>query len=435
MRALIIPLFLSAVSIGSVSAQTVPLRITMPQAIALAVQNNVTLRVAKAQSEAARARALQAASQLLPHLTATASQTRNFRTNIDALEGPGLLPFSFLPAFSTFDARLTLVQEIFNWSAQETRRSQKQREESARLRQTLAEEQVAAAAGLAYVEALRSGAAIEAVLADERLAKELLSLAEDRHSAGAATGLDVAREKTRVAQEHSRVLYAQVAGAAAQLRLAHIAGLSLDRELRLDSAFAVSAATVPSAGPSISEALRNRTELALGRAELDAADYSLQAARFTRLPVVAVNGQFAISGNEPDSKSGSVGSMGIGLALPLFEGGALTGKIREARAALDEAAARLDDMTVQVEEDVRLSLKRFEAALEQVQTAELALGLAGSELEMAQGRFAAGVGDNVELVNAQTALSVSRSTRVDALAQYNNARINLALALGRMRSM
>ena len=91
-------------------------------------------------------------------------------------------------------------------------------------------------------------------------------------------------------------------------------------------------------------------------------------------------------------------------------------------------------MDVQVEQDVRLSLKQLAAAVEQVQTAQEAVTLALSELEMAQGRFSAGVGDNVELVNAQTSLSEARSARVAALAQYNNSKINFALAQGHMRA-
>jgi outer membrane protein TolC len=85
----------------------------------------------------------------------------------------------------------------------------------------------------------------------------------------------------------------------------------------------------------------------------------------------------------------------------------------------------------QVEEDVRLAFSALRTTSEQVAAAQQSVVLAERELEMARDRFRAGVGDNVEVVTAQAALSDARSAEVTALAQYNAARLNLAAALGR----
>ena len=85
----------------------------------------------------------------------------------------------------------------------------------------------------------------------------------------------------------------------------------------------------------------------------------------------------------------------------------------------------------QVEEDVRLAFSALRTTAEQVTAAQQSVVLAQRELEMARDRFRAGVGDNVEVVAAQSALSNARSAEVSALAQYNAARLNLAAALGR----
>jgi outer membrane protein TolC len=50
---------------------------------------------------------------------------------------------------------------------------------------------------------------------------------------------------------------------------------------------------------------------------------------------------------------------------------------------------------------------------------------------MARDRFRAGVGDNLEVISAQTSLANAREAQVTALAQHNAARLNLAAALGR----
>jgi outer membrane protein len=65
-----------------------------------------------------------------------------------------------------------------------------------------------------------------------------------------------------------------------------------------------------------------------------------------------------------------------------------------------------------------------------VTAAQKAVTLSERELELARDRFANGVGDNVEVVNAQTALENARQVYVSSLLQFNVARLNLAVALG-----
>ena len=80
---------------------------------------------------------------------------------------------------------------------------------------------------------------------------------------------------------------------------------------------------------------------------------------------------------------------------------------------------------------MRLALTTLRTAAAQVRAADESVMLAQRELEMARDRFRAGVGDNLEVVTAQTSLANARDAQVTALAQHNAARLNLAAALGR----
>jgi TolC family type I secretion outer membrane protein len=405
--------------------------LTLAQSISLAVNNNLDIKLAAAQTEEAKSAVMQSVAALLPHLRGTMSQTRTFRENLDA---QGFAGYGYIGPFDTFDARLTLVQDILNWNSYAKLQSSEQKKNSALLKQQLAAEQVSASAALAYMDVLRSAASLYSVQADEKLAREMLALSQERHSAGTATGLDVAREKTRVAQARSKVLNAQVIFDDAGLRLRHVIGIPLDEDVRLADKLDTGTTSFPEESIAVACALNDRLELEIGRLEVSAAQYSEMEAKSGHLPTLSATGELALSGIKPDSGTGSVGDIGVQLRLPLFEGGAVSAQVREAGAVKAGASAKLADMRVQVEQDVRLALKQLNAAVEQVATAQEALELAQSELDMAQDRFSAGIGDNVELVNAQTSLSEARAERVNALAQYNNARINLALALGHMRT-
>jgi len=120
--------------------------------------------------------------------------------------------------------------------------------------------------------------------------------------------------------------------------------------------------------------------------------------------------------------------------LPLFNGGLTRGRITVAASRQRQAELQFSDLRAQVEEDVRLAYSGLRTTAETVRAADLAVTLAERELEMARDRFRAGVGDNIELVTAQTALANARSDQITALALYNGARLNLAAALGRAQT-
>ena len=91
-----------------------------------------------------------------------------------------------------------------------------------------------------------------------------------------------------------------------------------------------------------------------------------------------------------------------------------TAVILEESARRKEAEDRYSDTRAQVEEDVRLSLQTLSAEIEETHTADQAVGLSRKELKMAQDRFSAGVGDNIQVLNAQTALARALDDQVDA---------------------
>jgi outer membrane protein len=60
------------------------------------------------------------------------------------------------------------------------------------------------------------------------------------------------------------------------------------------------------------------------------------------------------------------------------------------------------------------------------------LGYASKSLEVAQGRFKAGVGSTLELLEAQRAMADAAQQRINALATWRATRLRLAASLGRL---
>jgi outer membrane protein len=411
--------------------------LSLTQAIQLALDQNVATRTAAEQRTEAQARLREALAPLLPNVSAAASQAST-TTNLAAIGfQKGFIPgmtSTFLGPYDTFDARLYLVQSVFNFGSIRRYQAGKAGAELADLADRLAREQVAAGTALAYITARREEMAVGAAQADLDLARRLLELARSQHDAGVATGLDVTRAQTRVAQEEVRLAQVRNADTKARLQLLRLTGLALNSRPVLTDPLRPSTAPPPPVDEAVNQALQGRYEVRIAAVEVKQADLLRGAAKGDLLPSVDVVGNYGASGVHIDENDLPTRSIALRLNIPVFDGGASWARVAAADSRLRQAKLQLEDIRAQVEEDIRLAVDLLATSTEQVHSADQSLGLAGQELTQAQDRFAAGVSDNIEVLSAQTALENARLAQVLALAQLNAARVNLATALGQAES-
>jgi outer membrane protein len=412
---------------------SVAIELSLEQAIQSAIETNLSTALARERRREANGMKRESLATLLPNLSSQIFQSNN----TENLFAQGFISPAipeFIGPFRTFDARLFLSQSIFNLSAVRAYQSTQIGEGIAALREGLAREQVATAATLAYVELLRSGESLQAAQANLRLAKELLKLAEDQHNAGVATGIDVARAATSVAQNTLALVQAQTASEQARLRLQRVAGLPLGRKVVLTDALRSADGIAPTIDVAIADAKQTRYELQIAEDMLRQRGLDRKAAIAEQYPSVGFAANYGSSGVTPSQVALPTRSVALQVNIPIFNGGYTRGRISVARSQEYQAELQLRDTEIQVEEDVRLALVTLASAVEQMRAADATLNLAERELRMARDRFAAGLADNIEVVNAQTSLENGRNGRVTALAVYNTARVNLAAALGRAQS-
>ena len=424
---LIWPLNLSAES-------SIPLNLSIQQAISMAIQNNLTMKLAKAQTMESRSRVLQGASALLPQVIGTMSENRTYKLNLAAMGfTPGLLPGipGSIGPYNVFDARLHLVDNVLDLSAVQSLRAARRQNQMAVLGEKLAAEQVAAAAALSYVDDLRTQKEIIAAKADETLALELLKLAQDKVNSGTADPIDLARAKTSRSQAHLRVIVADLAAQKADMRLKHIIGVPLGRPIILEERLDVISKPAPPLADSLSKAYSSRLEIQVEKKSLESAKLTLSAAHLSRIPTVTINGDYGLSGITPTQDDIPTGNLGAGLMWRFFTGGQIRSQATAAISQMERAAAEFKDTKVQIDQDVRTALLELQAAEEEVETSSQTKKLAELELNLAENRFKAGIGDNQELVRAQDSMAEARNAVVGAIAADNNAWIHLFLSLGK----
>jgi outer membrane protein len=411
-------------------AADAPTPVSLRDAIAAAVGSRLDDIVAGENTSQARSRSVQAAASLLPQLTASLSEIRTFKVSLlaEGLSFPGFP--SMLGPYDTFDARAHLTQKLFDWGAWRRSQSSAAAARAAGEEEKAAREQVASAAALSYLEAVRAQRAVAAAQADKEVADSLLSLARDRKDQGAATGVDVVRAQARAADADAALLRARISETEAQLLLKRVAGWPLGRELRLTDDFTAVSSSGPALESSLTAAFSGRAEIAAAEDRSKAEALGAKAAFGDRAPSIVLMGDYAQSGTVP-SDARNVGDIGGAVSLPLFSGGLLKGRQDEAESRSREALAYLADVRQQVELDVRTALERLSETAEEESASELSLSLAARELAMAQDRYGAGLGASVDVIEAQAELARARSAQVSALSRYHSARVNYAASIGR----
>jgi len=419
---------------GAAVVTSGPAALSLEQAIQLALKNNLATLLARERQREAQGLAQEARAPLLPNISGTAYQA-NITQNLAALGfQPSTFPgirSTFIGPFNNFDARARLVQTIFDLSAIKNYQAGRAGVRVAESEEALAREQVASGTALTYLEALRADRAVTAAQANVELAETLLKLAQDQRNAGVATGVDVTRAQTRLAEEQLRLAQAQMASEQARLNLQRVVGLSFESPLTLTDELRFTDEPTPSAETAVAQAAQSRPEIRIAEEQIRVNELEREAVRAEHLPSLEFVGDYGVSGITPTNTALPTRRVAIQLNVPVFNGGLTRGREAVAASRARQAELELGNVRGQVEEDVRLALSAVRTAIAQVRAADESVTLAERELEMARDRFRAGVADNLEVINAQTALANARDAQVTALAVYNAARLNLAAALGR----
>jgi len=419
---------------GAARTSPAPAQLSLSDAIHLALENNLATLTAQEQRREATGFSQQARSALLPNISG-ASYQASITENLAALGfQPGTFPGitrTFIGPFNNFDARARLVQNIFDLSAIRNYQSSREGVRIAEFRQQLAREQVSEATALTYLETLRTERNVSAAQANVALAEALFRLAQDQRNAGVATGVDVTRAETRLAQERVDLAQSQTAAEQARLNLQRVIGVPLGSPLVLTDQLAFTAETPPQPESAVSEAMSHRAEVAISEAQVSMFNLERKAVKDEYLPSLQFVGDYGVSGITPTDTALPTRRVAVQVNVPIFNGGLTRGRLTVATSREHEAELQLGSVRGQVEPDVRLAIATLRTSIERVRAADEGVRLAERELEMSRDRFRAGVADNLEVINAQASLANARAAQVQALAVYNAARLNLAAALGR----
>jgi outer membrane protein TolC len=123
-------------------------------------------------------------------------------------------------------------------------------------------------------------------------------------------------------------------------------------------------------------------------------------------------------------------TVGATMSWALFDGMLTRGRVSQARAQLQEANLDYADTRREVELEVRQAYSDYLQTLELIEAQMKTVEQAEESLRLAEARFRAGTGTQLDVLSAQTALTDARSNEVQALHDYNVAIATLERVTG-----
>ncbi|MDE3173402.1 MAG: TolC family protein [Gemmatimonadota bacterium] len=401
-------------------------RLTLADAVDVALRNNPATRISWAQARASADLYGASRGALYPDLTLTGSLTRS-----RSIAVPGRLAGER----TQYGPSLNLSYLVFDFGGRAGAI------ESAR--------QVAIAAGLAHNTAvqgtiLQVEASVFSYLATRALrdaqrtalaeATANLAAASDRHDVGLATIADVLQARTARSQAQLDLETLEGQLSVTRGALAVAMGLPANTTLDLPDEPAPDSAQIDGVTVSVDSlidvATRNRPDLMEARAQARQAEAQLGQARAAGLPSLALTATGGHTASDLAGFAGNSYTLNLGLSIPLFTGFTNTYDVHAAQALAEAARARVELTRQQVALQVFTSYYAMRTAGQRVRTSADLLASATESEQVARGRYTEGVGSIVDLLVAQSALASARAQAVQARWQWRTALAQLAHDVG-----
>lgn len=417
-------------SVPSKDVSPIALSLSLQDAIHRGLQQNLGLILGNQDTRLARAEGLRRRSELLPDVTGrieNAVQQVNLAAFGIKIPFPGVK--SIVGPFNIFDARAYLTQSILDLQAINNSRAASQNVRAAELNYKNSRDLVVLLVVGAYLQALADSARVDEARAEVNTAQALYLKASDQLKAGIAPALDALRAQVELQSERTRLRQLENDYAKDKLSLARMIGLPLAQELTLVDNIPYEPLKGLSLPEAMERAYRSRSDYQGAEAQVKSAEFSRRAAVSERLPAVGLNADYGDIGPNPLNSHGTF-SVSASLKFSIWEGGRIRGDIEQADAQLQQRKAELADLRGKIEYEVRSALLDVQTATDQVEVARSAVELARRALEQARDRFAAGVADNIEVVQAQNAVATAASTYIDRMFAHNISKAALARAIG-----
>ncbi|CAM3432228.1 TolC family protein [Corallococcus sp. ZKHCc1 1396] len=406
--------------------------ISLAEAEAAAREHQPTLRSAQAGTDAARARVDQSFSSFLPQVSANANYTLGTSNRAVIQNVPGSDTAVVSNSTRRFSGGISANQLIYDFGRTSGRYNISKENAGAQeeSRQQVLQD-VLRNVRTAYFNVLTQKALLG--VARETLQSEEARLNQVNASVqvGTRPEIDLLQQRTARANAQVQLIRAQNAYATAKAQLNQTMGVESSTDYTVQD---VTVAAIPGEDELLDalvlRALESRPDVAARERQVRAQELQVKVTKGGHWPSLSATGNASDVGENPFNGSTLSVSGGLSLSWALFQGGLVNAQTREANANLRDIQAQKDALRQQVRLQVEQARLNVVATREALTAADEAQVNARERLRLAEGRYRAGVGNIIEVSDAQVAFTNAAAQQVQATYDLATSRAELARALG-----
>lgn len=386
------------------------------EAAAIALRNQPAVAAATAGIEAARGRTQQVRSGLGPQVGVSAGVAAA------VTDGGAQRP-------STFEMGASLEKLLYDYHhTRDLVRQAWALEALAQARLTAVQADLVLRVKQAFYEHLQDVRLVSVAENNVRSQRQHALLAQARLDSGLGLPYDVVRAQTAYSDAIYNLTVAQNQAAQSRVALAEIMGL--DPRTPIVPADCIEPDGAPEDVAALVDcAVADRPEMQQAQAAITAARHAVAAARTVTSPVVTGSLGVSRRGDNPLPEAGTI-TLGVDLRWNAYDSGFTEGRVREAEANLQGALADQEAIRLQVVADVSQAYLNLRTAQQRLVTAGAQVKNAAEALRLAEGRYRAGLGVFIDILDAQAALDTAQTNQVNAQSSVDQARAALAHATG-----
>lgn len=411
-------------------------RLNLAQAYRLALEHDAQLAAARAGTEARLERVPQARAQLLPQLSAQASQFRNdLESSTPNLVGQRVTSER---KYTSSSRVLALRQPLYRPREMADYRQAKAEADQARADLDKEMQNLAVRVTTAYLQALLTHERLNLVLAQKAAYATQVDAARKAMAGGAGTRTDIDEAQARLDLAVAQELEARQDLGFTRRQLASLTNQpAVDLAPLDESRLPLTAPNPASLEAWIARAEQSSPEIRSLQAAREAAREEIAKARAGHLPTLDAVAQWSVTNSETvtsvDQRYNNK-SIGVQLSVPLYQGGYVNSRTRQALAELERAEQNLEytrrDLGLRVEREYR----GVTEGILKVRALEQAVRSTNTVAESSRKSFQAGSRTLVDILNAEGQKAQALRDLADARFMYLLSRIRLLALAGEVES-
>ena len=398
------------------------MELTLDQAVQLSLTNNPNGKIAVFDYEAAKGALTAARSYRWPTISATHRDSRTLSAPSKVEPNP--------TATDNYSNSVSLSWILWSGNKIESQISQaKLSMDSSQWGIAAARQQLKYNATDAYFKFMAARDAVK--LAGESVTRldRYLQDVKLQFEVGVVAKVDVLRSEVELAKAKQNLIEAQNAYDITMANLNNVMGLPLTTELKVKGELSYSKFEQDLA-VCVDLALRQRPEIFQYTDAAKSAQEGITVAKSGYLPSISAtytNGWY--NTNFPGGNNYNW-TVYLTTNWTFLDSGLTAGNVKKAVETYHKAQEQLRQTVDSVQLDVRSTYLSLKSAEQSIQTSSAAVGLAEEDYAIKVIRYQAGVGTNLDVLDAQVALTTAKNNYLKAMYEYNNNRSKLDKAMG-----